>query len=262
MNEMTLARERSSQKTSMAFADMKHCDGRERTRRQNDIIVDHIELADTLARRYRRGNEDYSDLRQVALLGLVKAVRRYDPDRGTPFVPYAIPTITGELKRHLRDHGWFVRPGRQLQELCGAMTSTRPRLAQQLGREPSDEELAEELGATPTAVRDARACLAAQSPVAVDAPDDDDTPVVSLRAEDDSLERAELRALMARALAGLTPREALIVHRRFIEERTQAEIGRELGVSQMQVSRLLSQILTRLRGELLQTLPSGLADAA
>ncbi|WP_022881213.1 sigma-70 family RNA polymerase sigma factor [Gryllotalpicola ginsengisoli] len=252
MDLITSERRERSERTTQAFDRMRAAAASEQQRIGNTVVVEHLELADAIARRYRRGNEDYSDLKQVAMLGLVKAVRHFDPSRGTPFVPYAVPTINGELKRHLRDHGWFVRPGRQLQELCAQVTSARGRLAQSLGREPSDEEVAEELDTTAEAVGQARTCLDAQRPVAVDAPtDDDDAPVAVLAAEDDdSFDRAELRVTLAAALQRLSEREAHIVRRRFVDDRTQAEIGRELGITQMQVSRILSQVLQKLRAEL------------
>lgn len=263
MNDISAARKRRSDETAAAFAASRDCSARERTRIENDVIVAHIPLAESLARRYRRSEDDYADLKQVALLGLVKAARHYDPERGTPFVPYAVPTIDGELKRHIRDHGWLVRPGRQMQELCTAVVAARPRLAQTLGREATEEELAQELNVTPHEVAAARACLDAQSPVAV-APSDDHDEAPSLLPPfiDPSFDRAELRAMLRRSLNRLNEREALIVLRRFAEEKTQAEIGDELGVSQMQVSRLLAKILTRLRAELQPTFPQGLRDAA
>lgn len=249
----TALREERNARTVAAAGRMKAATADERVRISNAIVEDHLELADAIARRFRRDGEDYSDLRQVAMLGLVKAARRFDPERGTPFVPYAMPTIVGELKRHLRDHGWFVRPGRRLQELCGEVTSTRSQLAQTLGREPSDDDLAAETGATASEIREARACLAAQHPVAVDAEpgqDDRDATSVLPAVDDDSFERAEMRATLAAALHGLDDRSAYIVYRRFVDECTQAEIGRELGVTQMQISRLLAQILERMRVEL------------
>lgn len=257
------ARRRRSAETAAAFDKIGDCTPTERTRIENQIVVAHIPLAESIARRYRRSEDDYGDLRQVALLGLVKAARHYDPERGTPFVPYAMPTIDGELKRHIRDHGWLVRPGRRMQELCSALMRARPRLAQTLGREASDLELAEELRVTEQDVRAARACLDAQSPVTVaSAGDDEDTPSLTPSYVDPDFDRAELRAMLQQALSHLSAREALILTRRFGEEKTQAEIGEELGVSQMQVSRLLTKILDRLRSELSDTFPQGLRDAA
>ncbi len=212
MNDISLARQRRSEDTSAAYDAIRMSSPAERTRLENRVVIAHIPLAESLARRYRRGTEDYSDLRQVAMLGLVKAARHYDPGRGTPFVPYAVPTIDGELKRHLRDHGWLVRPGRQLQELCAALTGARSRLAQTLGRDATDDELARELGVDVQAVREARSCLDAQSPVIVEsAGEDEDAPTLMPPYVDPSFDRAELRAMMVRALRGLGEREALIV---------------------------------------------------
>ncbi|MFC4242990.1 sigma-70 family RNA polymerase sigma factor [Gryllotalpicola reticulitermitis] len=263
MDDITKARQRRSEETSAAFATIRTSSAAERTRIENKVVVAHMALAESIARRYRRGDEDDSDLRQVALLGLVKAARHYDPERGTPFVPYAVPTIDGELKRHIRDHGWFVRPGRQLQELCSGVMRARPRLAQTLGREATDEELAAELNVTVRDIADAKNCLDAQSPVVVaSGAERDEAPSIIPPFVDPSFEQAEQRAMLAHALQRLNPREALIVSRRFAEEKTQAEIGRELGISQMQVSRLLARILDRLRTELTATFPRGLQDAA
>ena len=266
MNGNTISledRKRRSEETTAAFDRVRTCTAQERQRIENSVVVAHIPLAESLARRYWRGEGDYGDLRQVAMLGLVKAARHYDPERGTPFVPYAVPTIDGELKRHIRDHGWLVRPGRRMQELCSGLMRARPRLAQTLGREASDLELAEELHVTEQDVRAARACLDAQSPVTVtSAGDDEDTPSLIPSYVDPDFDRAELRAMLQQSLLRLSEREALILERRFAEEKTQAEIGEELGVSQMQVSRLLAKIMDRLRGELATTFPQGLLDAA
>ena len=265
MNGSTIdldARRRRSEQTSAAFDRAGASAPRERLQIENEVVIAHIPLAESIARRYRRGEEDFGDLRQVALLGLVKAARHYDPKRGTPFVPYAVPTIDGELKRHLRDHGWLVRPGRRMQELCSALMRARPRLAQRLGREASDRELADELHATEADVRAARACLDAQSPVAIADTRDEEAPTLTLAYVDPDFDRAELRAMLQHALQQLSPREALILKRRFGEEKTQAEIGAELGVSQMQVSRLLAKIQARVRHELSATFPQELRDTA
>jgi RNA polymerase sigma-B factor len=182
----------------------------------------------------------------------MNAVRRFDPVRGDNFVSFAVPTISGEIKRYLRDNGWFIRPPRRMQELRQAVSSAVPDLAQQLHREPTVADLAGYLDTPRATVAEAVGTRTSLHPVSLDAGfDDDDTTVgATIGGVDDRLERADLRLSLRMALATLTPRERRIVYLRFIEERTQQEIASEIGVTQMQVSRLLTKILSRLQAKL------------
>jgi RNA polymerase sigma-B factor len=226
----------------------------ERRRIHDDVVVDYLGVAETIARRYSNGTQDWHDIRQVAYLGLVKAARRFDPDRGDDFVSFAVPTISGEIKRHLRDHGWFVRPPRPIQELTTAIARAVPVMLQDLGRQPSPEEIAERIGRGAPEVTAALGAAEGMRPVSLDAPGrDGDGRTVgdAVGAMDDRLEHAEVMAEVSAACRRLTSRDRRILYLRFYEERTQQEIASELGVTQMQVSRLLTRILAALREQLI-----------
>ncbi|WP_168929631.1 sigma-70 family RNA polymerase sigma factor [Nocardioides sp. GY 10127] len=220
------------------------------------VVELHLPLAGELARRYRgRGIAD-EDLQQVAYLGLVKAVHGYDPTRGHDFVGYAVPTILGELRRGFRDTGWTVRPPRSLQELVVRLPAAEAELLQRLGRTPSEAEVAELLGVAADDVRAARGVAGCFRTDSLDEPlgDGDDSPASSTLGEPDpGFDHADARMALAAAIGVLDPRERAIVSMRFFEGRTQADIGAVLGVSQEQVSRLLSGILRRLRAEMDRT---------
>jgi RNA polymerase sigma-B factor len=225
---------------------------------RRSLVLDHLSLADAIAHRYLGRRQDADDLRQVAYVGLVKAVARFDPERTEEFASFAVPTIAGEIKRHFRDDSWFVRPPRSLQELRSAVAKESPRLAQQLGREPTSAELAGCLGQSERRVEEAVDCGGAMHPVSLDAPlaseGERGTFADMLPSSDGTLEQAERVQALRAACRALAPRERLIIFRRFYEERTQSEIAREIGVTQMQVSRLLVSTLARLR-ELLREQP-------
>jgi RNA polymerase sigma-B factor len=216
------------------------------------LVVEHLGLADALARRYRVPGHDFEDLRQVARLGLVMAAQRYREGAGHGFVQFAVPTISGTIKRYLRDQSWVVRPPRSLQELRLGVKEARGRLVQELGREPSLGELAEATGATAEQVAEARSVESAMTAAAIeplDASSDAEgertahlVPVV-----DAGFEQVELRQMVACALEGASEQERRLVRLRFVEEMSQSEIAAELGVSQMQVSRLLRRLLDRMR---------------
>ncbi|WP_432560911.1 sigma-70 family RNA polymerase sigma factor [Kineococcus sp. SYSU DK003] len=212
----------------------------------DELVNDHLGLARALAWRYRNRGIPAEDLVQVASLGLVKAAQRFRPESGHEFCAYATPTITGELRRHFRDHGWFVRPPRRLQEL-------RSRLLQEDDAAP-DEVVAQRLGASVEEVREARRASNGYSAISLDAPqhaEDDSTVLGDVLAPDGDRTRAVDDLLsLRRAVADLGERDRRILHLRFYEDATQSEIAADLGVSQMQVSRLLSVLLRRLRAEL------------
>ncbi len=211
-------------------------------------MLEHLDLVDGLVRRLAPRYRDLGDLRQVGCVGLINAVHRFDPVRGDAFVPYAVPTISGEVKRYLRDLGWFVRPPRSVQELRAAAVRAMPDLAQQLRHEPTAGEIAVYLQTSRQAVQEAIATPTSLHPISLDERGDDESSAdAMLGAVDVGLEGADTRLLVRRAIAALPPRDRRIVYLRFFEERTQREIAADIGVTQMQVSRLLTSILIRLR---------------
>lgn len=218
---------------------------------QRQAVVLTLDLADSVASRYRGRGIDTEDLVQVARMALVKAAHGFRQGCGSSFAAYAVPTISGEVKRHFRDCGWAVRPPRRLQELRAQLTSEEDQLRHRLLREPSIGELARALGLERGEILEARACSAAYRAVSLDAPVVGGRPAIDLVEHDgDHVESLARRDALAQAVAQLSERERLIIHLRFVEEQTQSEIGLALGVSQMQVSRLLSGILARLRAHL------------
>jgi RNA polymerase sigma-B factor len=219
-------------------------------RLRHEVVLDHLALATSIARRYDHRGLERQDLEQVALLGLVQAVRRYNPEFGSGFVAFAVPTITGELKRYFRDHGWAVRPPRQLQEQSLAVRSCVDRLAQDLGREPECAEVAASLGLSAREVEQARAVDGQYIARSMDAPVDYDSGASladTLGEPAVELDRVEDFETLRPLLTTLKARERLILRLRFVDNLTQRQIGQQIGVSQMQVSRLLSDILLRLR---------------
>ncbi|WP_173924173.1 sigma-70 family RNA polymerase sigma factor [Agromyces sp. Marseille-P2726] len=225
--------------------------GRSRRTLEEAIVLRHLDVVDGVVRRLASGYREQEDLRQVGRIGLVQAVRRFDLARGDSFIAFAMPTIAGEIKRYLRDCGWFVRPPRPVQELAAEAQSAGEELVQRLGRQPSTREIAEQLNRPRALVAEAVVAHENLRPVSLDvAGDDDEAWVSSFGRQDPRLERADLRLSLRQALARLRPRERRIVFLRFVEERTQREIAADIGVTQMQVSRLLAGILERLRREL------------
>lgn len=215
---------------------------------QNDVVSDYIPMAGRLARRYRgRGIAD-DDLDQVARLGLVKAIRRFDPERRS-FAAYAVPTVLGELRRHFRDRGWTIRPVRSLQELQMSVTSARDELRSTGTHEPSAEDVAERLGIGVTEVREADSAHDAFAPRSLDVPSPvDGTPAHEhVGALDPGHEAVDRLQTAMPALRSLDEQDRRLLHMRFVEDRTQRDIGVELGVSQMQVSRRLTAVLQRVR---------------
>jgi RNA polymerase sigma-B factor len=208
-------------------------------------------LARQLARRYQRGGEQLDDLVQVASLGLLKAIDRFDPARETAFSSFAVPTILGELKRHFRDKGWSVRVPRDLQELAVKVEKVGEDMARELGRAPTPAELAERTGTTLEQVLEAREASAAYRAVSLDRPRTDDEEGESyadaVGAEDPGYRVAEDAATIQRLMRVLSDREREVLRLRFEEDLTQSEIGERVGVSQMHVSRLIRQSVARLR---------------
>jgi RNA polymerase sigma-B factor len=214
---------------------------------RDQLIAYHVPLAERLARHFTRRGEPYDDLVQAGTIGLIKAVDRFDPERGVNFSSYATKMIVGELKRHFRDKGWSVRPPRRIQELHLHLGQVVGELSQRLKRSPTIAELAHETGASPDEVLEALEAGQAYHSLSLDAPTErGDAFDERLRAGDNDLDTAELRAILAPHLAGLTEREQLVIHLRFDKSLTQSEIATAVGVSQMHVSRILSRCIAKL----------------
>lgn len=217
---------------------------------RDELITAHIGLAEYLARRFTNRGEPLDDLMQVASLGLLKAVDRFDPARGLEFSTYATPTIVGELKRHFRDKGWAVRVPRRVQELHLRLGAVVSGLTQDLGRSPTIAEIAESAKVSEEEVVEAIEAGHAYRFTSLDAPgggDDDTVLSDQLGSEDQALIDSEHRVALSPLIARFPPRERMILHLRFFEGLTQSEIANRLGISQMHVSRLLARSLAQLR---------------
>jgi RNA polymerase sigma-B factor len=222
---------------------------------RDQLVEIHLPLVEYLARRFRNRGEPLDDLVQVATIGLIKSVDRFDLERGVEFSTYATPTIVGEIKRHFRDKGWAIRVPRRLQELKLSLTKATSDLSQKNGRAPTVAELAGHLGLSEEEILEGLESANAYSAVSLDAPDggDDDSPAVadSLGFIDDALEGVEYRESLKPLLEKLPAREKRILMLRFFGGMTQSQIATELGISQMHVSRLLARTLAQLRVGLL-----------
>jgi RNA polymerase sigma-B factor len=219
---------------------------------RDELIERFLPLARQLARRYQRASEPFDDLLQVASVGLVKAVDRFDPERGVAFSSYAVPTILGELKRYFRDSGWAVHVPRGVQERVLKVDQTASKLNSRLGRSPAVAEIAEEMDCTVEEVLEAMDAAQAYDAVSLDArrggeDDDGETHVDTLGAEEERYELVEYGATIDRTLKALPERDRLVLHYRFVDDLTQSEIAGRIGVSQMQVSRIIRRALSRLQ---------------
>lgn len=223
------------------------------------VIEWYLPIAVHLARRYVGRGEPQADLTQVAVIGLIKAVDRFDADRGLSFPTYAVPTILGELKRHFRDTAWSVRVPRRLQELTLNLTAAADDLTQALHRSPTTAELAAELGVSQREVVLAKGCATAYRPVSVNqstSGHDGLCLIDTIAVTDHGVEAVDNRETLRVLLAGLPVREQLVVRMRFDAELTQAQIAARIGVSQMHVSRLLARSLAQLRDGMLTDIPA------
>jgi RNA polymerase sigma-B factor len=241
------------------FAELQRCPKHHpaRTAARDQLVALHLPLVEHLARRFRNRGEPYDDLMQVGTIGLIKAIDRFDPERGVEFSTYATPTVVGEIKRHFRDKGWAIRVPRRLQELRLSLGLAGAELAQELGRSPTVGELADRLGLEPDLVLEGLESANAYTTLSLDAPETADDPRTSvgqaIGIEDDALENVEYRAALRPLLAKLDEREKQILLLRFFGGKTQSQIANEVGISQMHVSRLLARTLESLRGDLLET---------
>ena len=219
---------------------------------RSQVVLINRGVAESVAMRYRGRGVATEDLYQVAYEGLTKAVQRFDAEMRKDLLTFAVPTIRGELQRYFRDLGWTVRPPRRIQELQGRANQAFARLSQDLGREPTPAEVAEELGISTKDYRDSEAALGCFTPTSLDQPAGESTATVGdlIVEDDDSQEASEARVMLAPVVRDLSERDRRILYLRFFEDRTQSEIGEDLGVTQMQVSRLLSRILGDMRQEL------------
>ena len=254
-------------------------DGRERARRTDDIVADlrmvesqtpdsrdlidrlistNAGVARSMAARYRNRGIDLDDLEQVALLGLTKAAQRFDPEAGHDFLSYAVPTIRGELRRHFRDAGWMVRPPRRVQDLQSRISRAQDELESRLGRSPRPSEVAKHLDVPLDDVVEALTADGCFAPTSLDGPVGDGASSLGdlLGFDDHSVAAAEARIVLEPLMRGLTERDRRILRMRFVDERTQQEIADAVGLTQAQVSRVLTRILAGLRADLLERPPA------
>ena len=216
---------------------------------RNRLVEDHRWLAEICARRLSRRGEPLDDLVQVALLGLVKAVDRFDPDFGVPFRAYASKTMRGELRRHYRDHTWALKVPRRMKDLSVGASAVVDRLTQRLGRTPTVADLALELGVGEDEVVETLTASAGYRTCSLEGPAgrEDRADPVELGVEDAELASADVRPDVARMLATLPARQRTVIYLRFYHQMTQQEIGDRLGLSQVHISRLLRAALEALR---------------
>jgi RNA polymerase sigma-B factor len=222
-----------------------------RARAREELVALHQPLVEHCARRFRNRGEPFEDLLQVGAIGLLKAIDRFDADRGVEFSTYATPTIIGEIKRHFRDKGWAIRVPRRLQELRIQISATSAELTQSLGRSPTAPELAERMGCSVEEIVEGLESSNAYATLSLDAGDDAEdgaaTMLDAMGVDDANLAHIDLRESIKPLLEQLDHREKRILLLRFFGNLTQSQIAEEIGVSQMHVSRLLSRTLAQLR---------------
>ncbi|GAB3988121.1 sigma-70 family RNA polymerase sigma factor [Nocardioides marmoraquaticus] len=245
-------------RTAEVFEGLPRMDPAEREAALAEVIELNMPVADRVARRFARRGIAEDDLRQVAYLALTRAAQNYDVSRaGSSFLSYAVPTMQGEVRKHFRDHGWMVRPTRRVQEMQAKVNKTRALLVTELQREPSVTEVAERLGEEVDGVLEASAADGCFTPSSLDAPaggadtDEGSSTLGSLLGSDDrDLLAAEARVEVEPLLRDLGERDQRIIGLRYYQGLTQREIAEQIGVTQMQVSRLLSRILGTMREKL------------
>jgi RNA polymerase sigma-B factor len=227
-------------------------DPAERDRIKEGLVRAYESLVYFLARKFQNRGEPLDDIAQVGFLGLIKAIDRFDPGLGNEFTTFATPTIAGEIKRYFRDKGWSIRFPRRLQELHQQVVRVNEEMKNELGRQPSVAELAGRLGVEQADVLEAMEIGVAHTPVSIDAAigrDGEEGRQLSdtVGGEDANLDRVEMREVLQRAMAHLNERERKILAMRFVDEMSQAEVARRLGISQMHVSRLQRAAQEQLR---------------
>jgi len=244
-------------RTSELFTLAAECrDPEERDRLHRELVELNLPIADALAARYARRGLDPEDLVQVARLALVRVVPLFRPEFGKDFLAYAVPSILGAIRKHFRDCGWTVRPPRRIQEAHQLIARLRPELVQQLGREPTVRELGEATGLDEETLLESLEVRDCYTPVSLDAPavtgqeEPGRTLGQFLGEEEAGYRSCEARAMLEPLLARLSPRDRRVVELRFIQGLTQREVGERIGVSQMQVSRIQTRVLSSLRSSL------------
>lgn len=237
-----------------AFSRAEDSTGAVKRALQNELVLEHMDIAESIARKFATRGRDLADLQQVAALALIKAVQGFQPGRGCDFTAYAIPTISGEIKRYLRDSCWVVRPPRFLQDLRTLAAKERPRLAQRLQREPSLRELAAHLEHTEKDVAEALNCQGSLRPESLEAPVTAEglTLAETMPDDDDTPERTDDILALRDAMRELPADERELLFRRYFHEETQQQIGTQLAMTQMQVSRMLARVLIKLQHRLLE----------
>lgn len=241
------------QASAELFAVVLDPDTSEATRQgaRDELVQLHAPLVEHCARRFRNRGEPFEDLVQVGSIGLIKAIDRFDTDRGVEFSTYATPTIIGEIKRHFRDKGWAIRVPRRLQELRMHISAASAELNQSLGRSPTPSELADRIGCSVEEVIEGIESSNAYSTLSLDAGDSSEdgamTMLDTMGVDDAAIEHVELRESLKPLLEQLPAREKNILMLRFFKNMTQSQIAAEVGVSQMHVSRLLNKTLEHLR---------------
>jgi len=246
-------RNRSQVSATLLERAARESDPVERQRLQDEVVVLHMGLARAIASRYRGRGIAEEDLAQAASMALLKAARAFDPSRGVEFLSYAVVTMKGEVKRQFRDFGWMVRPPRPIQKLQADVSRADTELTHQLGRSPKVSEVAAHLGVPEEEVVEALSADGCFSPTSLDTPvGNDGTGVLGelIAGDDTAMSEAEARVMLQPAVRALPEREREILYLRFFRQQTQAQIAEEIGVTQMQVSRILSRVLSQLRGQL------------
>ncbi len=239
-------------RTQALFARLANSDRNGRADCYQQIVLLHLDVAESIAARYRNRGVAHDDLVQVACLGLVKAARGFDASRSDNFLSYAVPTMLGEVKRYFRDHAWVVRPPRRVQELQAEITKMSGGWQQRTGRAPTCDEVAQATGSTAHDVEEALLADDCYTPTSLDRTTIEEGATIGdlLGAEEEGYRRAETVSTLRPLCARLTERDRRIIYLRFFREWTQARIAAELNVTQMQVSRLLRRILDDLRDQL------------
>jgi RNA polymerase sigma-B factor len=247
-------RDERARRTNLIVEELRAVTSDARRRELVDALIEtNVPVARSMAARYRNRGIDVDDLEQVALVGLVKAARRFDASAGHDLLSYAVPTVRGELRRHFRDSGWMVRPPRRVQQLQAGIRAAQHEMEARLGRSPRPSEIAEHLGAALDDVVEALAVDGCFRPASLDSRGDGEergTIADVLGHEDRELASLEARLVLDSAVGRLSERERQILRWRFEDERTQQEIADLVGLTQAQVSRTLTRILGRLRTEL------------
>lgn len=250
------SRARRDARTRECFAETRSCDEERRQVLLDEVVTLHMGVARSIAIRYRERGVAVEDLVQVAYLGLTKAARGFDPAHGGSFLGYAVPTITGEVRRYFRDHAWQVRPPRQIQELQAEISRVRTDALRAGNASPTVAQLVAQLDVDGDTVIEALGANGCFQPAALDMPNNDGHSLADIMGVDDaSVHELETHLLLMPAVRALSDRDRHVLGLRFFRDWTQEQIAQDIGVTQMQVSRILSRILATLRRELAESAP-------